>query len=99
VAEGEAFWATVSTLAARFLAKSPDGMTGVVEIETADGRKIVPSVLQRYPPWIIFEVAEPDADSAKEILFVREQDVRGIQMRYERGKQRLGFTIGEVSPD
>jgi hypothetical protein len=94
MAEGEAFWATISTTAERFREDSPPGMAGVVEVEMTDGRTIKPAAVQRYPPWIILEAAELKDPGSREVLFVLEADIRSVHMRYEPGeKQGVGFTL------
>ena len=97
--EGELFWANLSSLAESFRDASPEGSTALVEVETYDGQTYVPLVVQRRPPWIVFEIGEPDDTSAREIVLLREQDLRRIHMRRERGDKRFGFTLGEVMPE
>jgi hypothetical protein len=67
VAEGEAFWATISSNAERFRENAPEGMVAMAEIELRDGPVIEPAAVQRYPPWIVFEVIDSEADEAVKV--------------------------------
>jgi hypothetical protein len=102
VAEGEAFWATVSSLSESFRASAPEGTSAVIEVETFDGQTFVPLVVQRYPPWVIFETGDPEDPEdldAREVLLVREEDVRRVRMRRTSGEKGFGFSVGQVIPE
>lgn len=98
MAEGEALWADINDTAARFRASAPEGMTVRISIETVD-ESYEPLVLQRQPPWVVFEIGEPDDQEAREIVYVREDDIRRVRLRRERGDKQIGFTLGPVVPE
>jgi hypothetical protein len=93
--EGEAFWMTVSGLAERFRNPTAEGVVGVVEVVTFDGQTFIPAVAQRIAPWVLFEVGP---DDAREIVILREDDVRRVHMRWvdatESTRAPIGFQIG-----
>jgi hypothetical protein len=99
--QAEQFWHDVSGLATKFRQDDPEGLVAVVEIHTFDGQTYRPSVLQRRPPWILFEVVVPDVgDAAHKLVFVRETDVRRVDIfREPASKRSVGFSVGEVAAD
>jgi hypothetical protein len=92
--------ATISTLAERFRSTGGEGTTAVIEVVTMDGHTFVPAIVQRRPPRIIFEIG-PDDPSAttREIVLIREDDIRRVQMRREPTGHGVGFRVDDVIPD
>jgi hypothetical protein len=102
VADGEAFWARISALADYVRASAPEGKTVVVTVETFDGHTFVPMVAQRSEPWVLIETGEPsDPENldAREIVFIREDDIRRIYFRRVSGDKAFGFRVGRVLPE
>jgi hypothetical protein len=97
MAEGEALWGTISGMAQRFRDDAPPGAVAAIDIERMDGENFSPTVIQRYPPWIIFEAVSITDPLARTVTFVREDDIRSVRMRYERGERQIGFSVGEIA--
>src|SRR6266498_600869 len=100
MAQGEAFWAQVYSFAQELEKKAAEGVIAVVEIETYYERKLTPVVVQRDPPWLICQSAQPDEKLVSEIVFIREDDIRRVEIRSEHsGEKAVGFSVGKINPE
>jgi hypothetical protein len=93
----ELFWRYIGDMYRAVGKDSPDGMQAIAEVELKSGRKFTPGVVQRYPPFLVFEV--PGGSGKTEVLVVREDDLLSIHIYH--GRQNLekyptGFAEGEV---
>ena|SRR5215210_8013580 len=92
-------WGEVSRIAQTYIARTPGNATALIELEMFDGERFKPAVLQRRPPWVVIEIGQADDPTAvdREILVLREDDVRRVHMWRESGaKQPVGFRLGEI---
>jgi hypothetical protein len=97
--QGEQFWAQVYSFSQQLEEKAAQGVAVVVEIETFDGEKFTPGTVQRYPPWLICQSGTAEDELAREIIYIREEDIRRVHIRQERSdKPSLGFALGNVKP-
>ena len=93
----ENFWRYIGDMYRAVNADSPEGMQAVAEVEMKSGRKFAPGVVQRYPPFLVFEV--PGAAGKTEVLVVLEDDLLSIRIYHDRPnveKYPTGFSEGEV---
>ena len=60
----ESLWGYIHDLYARMASASAAGKHAVVEIETNDGRTLEPKAVQAYPPFLVCDLAQEDADPA-----------------------------------
>jgi hypothetical protein len=90
----EGLWDYIHELYARMATAAPAGKHAVVEIETNDGRTLEPKAVQAYPPFLVCDLAQEDA----ELVAVRETDIRRIRI-YQAGEDEkvpVGFRVGEL---
>jgi len=90
----EGFWGYIHDLYSKVASAAPAGKHAVVEIETSDGRVLEPRAVQAYPPFLVCDVTEPEA----EIVAIREGDIRRVRI-YQAGEDEkvpVGFRVGEL---
>jgi hypothetical protein len=90
----EGLWGYIHELYARMASASPAGKRAVVELETNDGRTLEPRAVQTFPPFLVCDLTEPEA----EIIAIRETDIRRIRIYHagEDEKVPVGFRVGEL---
>jgi hypothetical protein len=56
--------------------------------------------VQRVPPWLVCQSAKPGEDVVSEIVFVREEDVRRVEIRRGPAKKgAIGFAVKPTDED